>query len=207
MACDDISAARFILICHSKSPIFQLDKRDIVSIMIIEHILLAVLSLWALLWVSFTRDGEGGESKKRTAAIGLFWIYCAITIAVVALGLLLWSEFFGCACPNSHARRIAEGLLVASFAMGITNVFQSAISIGIKIWRGKTAFDAMVEFPAGLYMWSPVFISVLGIALSIFSVLAVYYDRLFLIGGAVLICSVFTYFIYQVYAGGSQSES
>ena len=168
---------------------------------------MAVLSLWALLWVSFTRDGEGGVSKKRTAAIGLFWIYCAITIAVVALGLLLWSEFFGCACPNSHARRIAEGLLVASFAMGITNVFQSAISIGIKIWRGKTVFDAKVECPVGLYRWSPVVISLLGIALSVFSVLAVYYDRLFLIGGAFLIAAVLAYFVYKMCTYRPQSKS
>jgi len=66
-------------------------------------ILLAVLSLWALLWVSFTRGGEDVDSKKRAATIGLFWIYCSIAIAVVAFGLLLASKLFGCGCPASHA--------------------------------------------------------------------------------------------------------
>ncbi|HEY49715.1 MAG TPA: hypothetical protein G4O13_06695 [Dehalococcoidia bacterium] len=165
-------------------------------------ILLAVLSLWALLWVSFTRGGEDVDSKKRAATIGLFWIYCSIAIAVVAFGLLLASKLFGCGCPASHARRIGEGFLSASFAMAATSVLQSLVSIAVKASRGKTAFDVMFECPEGQYRWSPLAITVIGVLLAAFCVLAVYYDRLFLVGGAVIVITVFAYYIYKVIRSG-----
>ena len=156
-------------------------------------LLIAVFSFRAQLWFSFTRvrkdecwkndeDKKDERSRKVFGSFGLFWIYIAIAIAMIAFGFLLAGEFFGIGCPDSHACRIAKGLVIASLWMGLAEIVESAFSVFLKAWRDKTASDVLFHEEKVRVCW---LISgvVCAILLAAFSVTAVYQHSLLFIMG------------------------
>jgi len=110
-------------------------------------ILIALLSLWAQLWVSF--GSSRGRGEQVSATLGLFWIYMAIAIAMLGFGFLLVGKYWEGSLPFDTSE-LSFGFLMSSFIMGLANIFQSTVSVFSKGKRNKTAFDSLFEHPPEL---------------------------------------------------------
>lgn len=142
-------------------------------------ILIALLSLWAQLWVSF--GGSGGRGKQVSATLGLFWIYMAMVIAMLGLGLLLVGKYWeGSLCFDTS--ELCFGFLMTSFIMGLANIFESTVSVFLKGKRNKTAFDPLFEQPPELNRRRLLKLAGLALSLLIVSCLGVSCNHWFWLG-------------------------
>lgn len=120
----------------------MIETLDWTQLLVVAAILIAILSLWAQLWISF--GGNKDRIKQVSATLGLFWIYMAILIAMVGLGLLLVGRYWeGSFCFDTS--ELCFGFLMTSFIMGLVNILQSTVSVFSKGKRNKTAFDPLFE--------------------------------------------------------------
>lgn len=164
-------------------------------------ILLAILSLWAKLWVDFAKkEEEDGYSKRVFATIGIFWIYLAIFIAMLALAMSVSKEFF-----SVDLSKAAEGLIIASFLMGLVNIAESIVSIWWKVHLDKTAFEATEDIKATgksmiWYRCWFCFMTAFAILLATFSVISRYCSAWWLFGDIVVLLGI-------LIAGYSQFKS
>lgn len=156
-------------------------------------ILIAILSLWAQLWVGFGGNKDNRDDVKLVSAtLGLFWIYMAILIAMIGLALVLVGRYWegGFIFDTSE---ICFGFIMTSFIMGLANIFESTLSIFLKGRRNKTAFDPRFEHVPELKCR---LVKLVGFALSLLlvSCLGVALNHLFWLGYvAILIWAVFEY--------------
>lgn len=123
-------------------------------------VLIALLSLWANLWVSFGRSGKLDdnseiERRKASATLGLIWIYSAILISLMSVAFILmgkywenlsqcWRDFFG---------ELGFSFLITAFIMAIINMFESTWSAFWKGLRGITAFHSYPGFEVDRLNW------------------------------------------------------
>jgi len=111
-------------------------------------LLVAILLVWAQLWVNTYRIYKDSERKDADfiIALALSWTYLAIFFAVAAFACFalgfLPAQSFEC------LEQAGIGLLGASFSMVVVEVVQSLWSAFRKFWKGKT-FDEPAERPLG----------------------------------------------------------
>lgn len=125
---------------------------DLNYLLVAAGVLIALLSLWAQLWVNF---GKKDRITQHTASIGLLWIYLSIVIAMASIGVVLIGEYWeglttwNISVFNKDLKTflfdLGFGFLVTSFLMGIANMTESAVSIVYKGQHGKTAFDSIPD--------------------------------------------------------------
>lgn len=115
-------------------------------------ILIALLSLWAQLWMNYGKNKDNG--RQIAASYGLFWIYTAILFAMVAISLVLARQYWEGLPQQTYilSRPLSQfmeelgfSFLVSSFIMGLVNITESAVSIFIKAFRGRNAFESLVD--------------------------------------------------------------
>jgi len=126
---------------------------NIISLFLVAcAILIALLSLWAQLWVSFGKNQD--NSRKISASYGLFWIYTAILFAMAAISIILVRQYWEGLSQQAFIlsrplpqflEELGFSFLISSFIMGLVNITQSAVSILIKALRGRTAFESLVN--------------------------------------------------------------
>ena len=168
-------------------------------------ILIAVLSLWAQLWYRYADHGRDGrdEAILRSASLGLFWIYMAILIALLAFGLTALKVLFGW-----HSLEIAAGFGIASFLMGLLNIGESTISLFIKVGRGKTAFGAMFEATKETVIRWRSLMAVFAAFLCAFSMLGMVYHHAWFFGDLALIVVVIAgYFLRGISNSSTTSKN
>lgn len=108
-------------------------------------ILIAILSLWAQLTVRISQNQD--ITKQKLSTLSLFWIYMAILCSLVALGFLFYArvgqllDFL----PKFILYRIGLGLMLASFLMGSIHVFESVVTLAIKIKRNLNLYNSLVN--------------------------------------------------------------
>lgn len=150
----------------------MIEMPDWTYLLVAAGILIAILSLWAQLWVGF--GGDKDKIKQVSATLGLFWIYMAILIAMIGLGLLLMGRYWeGSFCFDTSD--LCFGFIMTAFIMGLANIFESTVSIFLKGRRNKTAFDPRFEHVPELkcrllkligFALSLLLVSCLGVALN-----------------------------------------
>lgn len=116
-------------------------------------VLVAVLSLWANLWAGFGRSGDDEHQRqltKASATLGLFWIYSATIIALLALAFILIGQYKEGLCQwwRDFFHDLGFGFLIAGFIMAIINMLESAWSVYHKVSCDLTAFDPYPGFDA-----------------------------------------------------------
>lgn len=120
----------------------MIENIDWTHLLVVSAILIAILSLWAQLWVGF--GGNKDRSRQVSATLGLFWIYMAILIALLGLGLLLVGRYWE-GSLFFDTSKLCFGFIITSFIMGLVNITQSTVSVFSKGKRNKTAFDPLFE--------------------------------------------------------------
>jgi hypothetical protein len=96
-------------------------------------ILLAVLALWAQLWVGYSKAKS--VERQRVVTIGLVWIYCAIFFGFIAI-IASVLESRG---TVETIRINIEGIcFVTSLVMGLISVGESVVTLAMKLKSGKT---------------------------------------------------------------------
>lgn len=115
-------------------------------------ILIALLSLWAQLWVNFGKSND--NARQIAASYGLFWIYTAILFAMAAVSLVLVKQYWEGLPQQPYIlsrplpqfiEELGFSFLVSSFIMGLANITESAVSIVIKAFKGRNAFEPLVN--------------------------------------------------------------
>jgi hypothetical protein len=107
-------------------------------------VLVALLSLWANLWISFGRNKDDADRRKAATSLGLFWIYCATVVALLAIGLVLLGKYWEGAsdCWRDMIHGLGFAFLITAYLMSLLNMFESSFSIFYKASKGLTAFDS-----------------------------------------------------------------
>ena len=160
-------------------------------------LLIAVLSLWAQLWAHFGTISHDAcmRSRRDAASLGLFWIYTAIAIAVVAFGLLLTNMLSLNLSWRDHIERIAQGFVVTALLMGLANVAESAVSVLCKVWKGGTAFDPAGKAPGFKTRRCRIALATgTTVGLLVFSIAGVYEHWLFVGDVGVSVAALVAYF-------------
>jgi len=157
-----------------------------ISMVTITAVLIAVLSLWAQLWYRYADHSKTSDKPKAilvSATFGLFWIYIAILLALIALAMLISQALF-----DWDIVSCAQGFIITSFLMGFLNIADSTYSILIKVHKDMTAFQPLlhVESIASLKCWFCVTI-LFALLLLLFSVLATMLSRWWFVGDLVII--------------------
>jgi hypothetical protein len=151
-------------------------------------ILIALLSLWAQLWVNFGKSND--TSKQIAASYGLFWIYTAILFAMVAICLVLVRQYWeGLPQQSSILSRplpqfleeLGFSFLITSFIMGLTNITESAVSIVIKAFKGRSAFESLVTENKISKAWL-ITMAILALAILIITWLGITFCKLYWLG-------------------------
>jgi len=173
-------------------------------------ILIAVLSLWAQLWYRYADYGkkaDGNEpdhSIQVTTTLGIIWIYSAILLSFFSFGLLISGTFFGW-----HTLRFGIGLTISAFIMGLINIAESTFSKLFKVTKGKTFSESLLEIGKNqniqAMLWVILLMLLFIALLCLFSILAVFFTPLWLVGDLVLILIGLTlYLLFIVFKESSK---
>lgn len=132
------------------------DKDAINLLLIAGGVIIALLSLWAQLWVSYgSHEDESTILRRRiNASYGLLWIYIAISYALIGVTIFIIARFWeNMPLEESFLSRslkqfideLGLSFLCTSFIMGFANIAESIVSIILKGLRQEDAFQPLTE--------------------------------------------------------------
>ena len=113
---------------------------DYGPLLTVAAILVALLSLWSQGWARHTEGGTTGDANRKiqiSATLGTLWIYVAVVIAFISLGLLLLGKYWEGGGMNLAAE-VGFGFFITSFLMAFSNIAESTVTIFRRAFQGKT---------------------------------------------------------------------
>jgi heme/copper-type cytochrome/quinol oxidase subunit 2 len=136
-------------------------------------ILIAVLALWAQLWVGYSKPDN--VPRKRVVSIGLSWIYFAIFFGFFAFvaTLLIFSSNKS---VNNFQTKFADICFLTSLILGLISIGHSAFTLIFKLGSEKT-HDDMPEISKNQYQKSFRYIVALIIIILIGSALIITWNK------------------------------
>ena len=93
--------------------------------------LAAILLVWGQLWANSYKT----NTIPDTVCLGLIWTFLGVTVALVAFALAGWSWNTKRRPADFRVEGLPLGLLIAVLIMTAANVFQSLVSLVIKLVR------------------------------------------------------------------------
>ena len=172
-----------------------MDQSAVALFLVACGVLIALLSLWAQLWANYGKNQ--GNGRKIAASYGLFWIYTAILFAMVAVSLVLVKQYWeglpqqtfvlGRPLPQ-FIEELGFSFLVSSFIMGFANITESAVSIFIKAFKRKTAFESLVEEDSISKAWL-LTLAIMALATLIFTWLGITFCKFYWLGYILVVAS------------------
>ncbi len=116
--------------------------------------LAAFLLVWGQLWLNSYKT----DTIPDTVYLGLIWTFLGVTVALVAFALAGWSYFTSCRKQIFQVRGLPIGLLAATLIITGANVFQSLVSLAIKLVRESISpTQPLIEFPISIQVWNMAF--------------------------------------------------
>ncbi|MBA7597234.1 hypothetical protein ES703_04235 [subsurface metagenome] len=117
---------------------------DYGPLLTVAAILVALLSIWSQGWARYTNGYTTSQTNPRiqiSATLGTLWIYMAVVIAFISLGLLLLGKYWE-GGGMDLASEVGFGFFITSFLMAFSNVVESTVTIFIRAFRGATISEA-----------------------------------------------------------------